>query len=213
MKLEGAIFDFDGTLLDSMGVWDTLGSDFLRLRGIAAKPGLDRALAPLTLSQAAEYLKENYPLAEPPEALVRQINELLAGYYRDTLKAKEGVPALLKRMEAHGVRMYLATATDRPLVEAALKRLKLNRYFSGLVTCAEAGAGKDRPDIYRTALSRLKTKRSRTVVFEDALHAVRSARTAGFRVAAVYDESAAPDSGEIRRLADWYLDNINDWKF
>ena len=109
------------------------------------------------------------------------------------------------------MRLALATATDRPLAEAALRRTGLLPYFSCLLTCSEVGAGKDRPDIYFAALAALSAKREETLVFEDAVHAIETAKAAGFAVAAVRDASMAAQAPRIRALADLYLDALNDF--
>ena len=212
MILKGAIFDLDGTLLDSMPLWDGLGAVYLRAKSLVPEPGLTEALAPLSLPQAARYLKDGYALRESPDEIMRQLNALIEDSYRHTLALKASAEPFLCRLRRENVRMCVATATDRPLVEAALNRLKIADYFCGIVTCEEAGAGKDRPDVYLKALSLLGTGLSQAVVFEDAPHAVETAKAAGFRVAAVFDESAARDREKIAAAADWYLDSLTDWK-
>ena len=114
-------------------------------------------------------------------------------------------------LKARGVRLALATATDRPLAEAALRRTGLLPYFSCLLTCSEVGAGKDRPDIYFAALAALSAKREETLVFEDAVHAIETAKAAGFAVAAVRDASMEAQAPRIRALADLYLDALSDF--
>lgn len=101
--------------------------------------------------------------------------------------------------------MYVATATDRPLAEAALKTVGIDGFFRGMITSQEAGQSKrEGPEIYERALRRLRSNKKDTVVFEDALHALRTAKAAGFRTAAVYDASE-PDQEEMRRLSDYYI--------
>ena len=106
--------------------------------------------------------------------------------------------------------MYVATATDRPLAEAALRHAGISDYVRGMVTVAEAGAGKESPEIFERALRRLRSHKRDTVVFEDALHAIRTAKNAGFRVAAVYDPSAEDDQEEIRASADYYIRSFEE---
>lgn len=106
--------------------------------------------------------------------------------------------------------MYVATATDRPLVEMALAHTGLRDYFRGIVTCAEAGAGKESPEVYERAMRRLRSGKKDTVVFEDALFAIRTAKAAGFRVAGVYDKVSQSDQEEIRRLSDYYIQSYEE---
>ena len=132
-------------------------------------------------------------------------------FYRRRVQAKPGVIPFLTLLRMEGAAMYVATNTDRPLAEAGLRRAGIDGFFRGLITCAEAGAGKgESPIVYEKALRRLGTPREATVVFEDALHAVRTAKAAGFRVCAVYDPSAEDEQAEIRTLADTYIRSFEE---
>lgn len=206
-----AIFDMDGTVLDSMPVWDTLGEDYLRSLGRPVPPGLRGVLAPLSMQQTASYLMDRCGVPGPAGRIIDEINALVADFYRNTAPAKPGAAELLSCLRARGVRLALATATDRPLAEAALRRTGLLPYFSCLLTCSEVGAGKDRPDIYFAALAALSAKREETLVFEDAVHAIETAKAAGFAVAAVRDASMEAQTPRIRALADLYLDALSDF--
>lgn len=204
MKVSGAIFDLDGTLLDSMPVWRTAGSRYLKSRGLSPAPGLDARLMRMSLRQAAETLIAEYALPEPPPAVMDGVNALIARFYREQAQPKPGAARLLEALRARGVPLCLATATDRPLVEAALRRCGLLDFFAAVFTCTEVGAGKDRPDIFEAARAFLGTPRAETWVFEDASHAARTARDAGFPVAAVYDP-AETDPAALRACARVYL--------
>ena len=99
-----------------------------------------------------------------------------------------------------------ATATHRRLTEKALKTAGIDHYFRGIVTSADAGNHKsESADIYEMAMRRLQSNKRDTVVFEDALHAIRTAKAAGFRVAGVYEATAEQDQPEIQRLCDYYI--------
>ena len=209
MCIQGAIFDLDGTLLDSMDVWETLGDRFLIQRGVVPPPNLRSVLKPMRLAQAIAYLKQQYGLPEPIPQLIREATALIEPDYQHHIPLKPTALPFLEGLRARNIPLYIATATDRPLVEAAMRRLHIDHYFSGLITCSEVGAGKDRPDVFLRALSLLGTTQAETIVFEDALHAVETATSAGFRVAAVYDPSAQTDADAIRALADWYLPDFD----
>lgn len=204
-SLRAAIFDLDGTLLDSMPVWDDLGEKYLLARGKTPRPGLRAELAPLSMVQTAEYLIAQYGISDSVPCIMDQINAMVEDFYLHAAPEKPGVRRLLDYLRAQGVPMCVATATDRPLVEGALERLGLLSYFSGILTCTEVGAGKDRPDIYWAALRHLGADQAHALVFEDALHAIETAKAAGFAVAAIEDESMAAHHERIRALADYYL--------
>ena len=187
-RIRGAILDMDGTLLDSMSIWEHFSSAYLRSRGITPPMGLDADIATYTLAEAAEYLRETFSLPETREEILLGFDRTVEGLYGEVLP-KPGARALLVTLREAGVPLVLATMTDRPVVERTLGRLGLLSFFERIFTCAEVGARKSSPDIYEIALSYLGTKREETAVFEDAWYAVKTALSAGFPTVAVYDES------------------------
>ncbi|MDD3346110.1 HAD family phosphatase [Oscillibacter sp.] len=210
MRLQSAIFDMDGTLLDSMHIWHELGPCMLYKQGITPTSDLHEKLKTMTLRQGAAYCKEAYGMPQSVEDIVSLIEEQIFDFYHNQVQAKPGVEKFLSLLKMEGVWMYVATATDRHLAEAALRHAGIDGYFRGIITCAEAGSGKSSPEIYERAMRRLQSNKKDTVVFEDALHAIQTAKAAGFRVCAVYDASAEEDQAEIRRLADYYLTSFEE---
>lgn len=207
MNLKGAIFDFDGTLFDSMSIWDTVGEDYLRSLGYVPEAGLPETLRTMSLRQSAAYMQEAYnlPLAVPE--IMEGINKTVEDYYFYITQPKPGVPEFLKKLKDQGVKMCVATATDRYQIEAALKRCHLEGYFSKIFTCTDVGYGKDEPHIFEVALAYLGTPKEDTLIFEDAYHAIQTTKRAGFHVVAVYD-SHEPHQAEIRELADHYIEHF-----
>ncbi len=211
MRLQSAIFDMDGTLLDSMHIWKDIGPNLLRAQGIEPAPDLREHLKGMTLREGAAYCRETYRLPQSVDEVITLIEDQVKGFYENEVEAKPGVKRLLSLLKIEGVWMYVATATDRHLAEKALRHAGILDYFRGIVTSSEAGVGKDEsPEIYERALRRLRSNKHDTVVFEDALHAIRTAKSAGFRVAAIYDPSAEEDQAEIRRLADYYYRSFEE---
>lgn len=209
MDFRYAIFDLDGTLLDSMPVWDHLGERYLLRRDREPRPDLREQIAAMDMRESADYLISTYALPVTPETLMREMNDMTLEAYRDCVQPKPGVPAYLAALRARGIRMSVATATDRPLVETALRRLGLLDCFDGIFTCTEVGKSKRHPDIYFAAMGAMGGTMDETMVFEDALHAIETAKAAGFAVTAVPDASAAKDEAAIRALADVWLGNFN----
>lgn len=205
--ITGAIFDVDGTLLDSMSIWDTVGEDYLRSIGYRPREDLNEAFKDMSLDQAARYYRTEYGVRLSVEEITAGVNAMLEDFYRHKAALKPGAGEFVRALSHCGVRLCIATATDRYLVEAALERCGVLSCFERIFTCGEVGHGKDEPDIFEAALRFLGTERSKTVVFEDALYAVQTAKEAGFRVAAVYDIHEKKQA-EVRRLADLYLENF-----
>ena len=207
MRIRGAIFDVDGTLLDSMFIWDTIGETYLRSIGYQPKENLNETFKNMSLRQAARYYQTEYGVTLSIDQIMDGVNAMLERYYRFEVPLKPGVAELLERLRQSGVKLCIATATDRHLVEAALDRCGVLSCFGEIFTCNEVGHGKDEPDIFEAALRFLGTRREETLVFDDALYAVRTAKEAGFSVAAVYD-SHEKAQDQIRMLADVYLEEL-----
>lgn len=214
--LKGAIFDFDGTLFDSMFVWDTAGETYLRSIGIEPEEDLQKALKSMSLLQSATYIREKYSIPLTVEEIMDGINRTVEDFYFHTVQPKEGVITFLEQMKAQGTRMCIATATERYQVEAALKRCGMDKFFSGIFTCTEVGHGKDKPVIFQKAMEHLQTTKADTAVFEDAYHAAKTAKAAGFITIAVYDSHENKQT-EIQAISDYFLENFADttifWKF
>ena len=202
--IKGAIFDLDGTLLDSMFIWDTIGEVYLRSLDIEPRENLAEAFKTFTLEQAAEYYREHYGVALSVNEIVDGVNEMVAKLYRTKVTLKDGVRDFLEALKSQGVKMCVATVTDRPIVEDVLNRLGIRDFFTEIFTCAEVGYNKETPHIYRAALKALGTKKDETVVFEDALHALMTAKNDGFPVAAVYDKHELRQT-EMKENSDYYI--------
>ncbi len=208
--IRGAIFDLDGTLLDSMGIWDTLGEEYLRSLGLEPKEEWKQAFQTFTLEQAARYCREHCGVALSVEEIVDGINHMAAEHYSKTIPLKPGAAEFLRKLKEHGVGMCVATVTDRPLAQAALERTGIRGYFSEIFTAASVGHGKDEPDIYRAALRHLGTGKAETVVFEDAFYALETAKADGFVTAAVFDAYEGNQAG-LKAAADYYMESYSDW--
>lgn len=216
MKIKCAVFDFDGTLFDSMFIWDTVGEKYLRYVGKKPKPSMREDVRALSLYQSACYFKREYSLSQSVEQIMDGINRTTEHFYTHEVLPKPGVVDFLKQMKKTGVHMCIATASERCQIEDALSRCKMEHFFDEIFTCSEVGHGKDEPVIFRKAMEHFGADRSNTVVFEDAFHAIRTAKADGFAVAAVFDNSEKRQS-EIRELSDCYIRDFKHtedfWKF
>ena len=214
--IEGIIFDFDGTLFDSMFIWDTAGEVYLRSMGKEPEADLQKVLKPMSLLQSAQYIREKYHIPLSVEDIMDGVNRTVEDFYFHTVEPKPGMVAFLEELHRRNIKMCIVTATDRYQVEAALQRCKMRHFFSEVFTCTEVGSGKDKPDIFRKATEYLKTERTTTAVFEDAYHAVYTAKQDGFLVVGVNDSHESRQQ-ELLHLADVYLSDYFDltsfWKF
>jgi HAD superfamily hydrolase (TIGR01509 family) len=213
LKISGVIVDLDGTILDSMGMWKDLGKRYLEVLGIRPEEGLSEKLAPMGIVEACEYLRAGYGLMISNEEIQEGILAMIEEGYTRTFELKPYASEFLEGLRDNGIKAVAATATDRRLAEAALERLGVLSLFSGLITEREAGATKKKPEIFLKALKMLGTPIGETAVFEDALHALRTAKNAGFITVAVEDEASNGEQKEIVRFADVYLETLADWRF
>ena len=207
--IKGAIFDLDGTLLDSMFIWDTIGEDYLRSLGKEPHEDLRQTFMSFTLEEAAEYYREHYGVTLSVKEIVDGVNTMVEDMYRTKVTLKSGVADYLAYLKENKVKMCVATVTDRYLVEETLERLGIRHFFSEIFTCGEVGFGKDKPVIYQKALELLATKKEETYVFEDLPFALKTAKEDGFRTVGIYDMHEASQS-ELKELADYYVLDFND---
>lgn len=211
MNIEAAIFDLDGTLTDSMYIWNQAPAQLVRQFGGQPPEDLARDLREMGRRKASEYMVQRFALRCTPEEVMQGVNDLVTEEYRLRVPMKRGADRLLYRLSLLKIPCCVATASEAFQAREALKRLDLWRYMRFALSCLQYGE-KTGPGIYLAAARRLGVKPEKTVVFEDALHAARTAKQAGFQVAAVYDPSAQDDQARLRELADWYLEDLNDWQ-
>jgi HAD superfamily hydrolase (TIGR01509 family) len=139
------------------------------------------------------------------EDIIKKISDMVADKYRYEIPLKEGVKEYLLYLKAQGVKMCVVTASERGYLQPCLERLGVYELFDFMLTCREAGKDKNTPDIYDIAREKLGSSIEETVVFEDALNAVCSAKRGGYRVCAIYDDSMSECVDEIKESCDKYI--------
>ncbi len=206
MKIKGVIFDADGTLFDSMPSWKNIGRRCLLSFGITGiEEDLDEILFKMSVDEACEYVRKRFCVPCEAEQIKAEVKRLLKGLYANEIPFKAGAEAFLKRLREMGIPMSVATAGERELLTSALKRYGVEKYFSAILTCDELKTDKTKPEIYYSAARIMKTKPEETLVFEDALYAIKTAKDAGFIVAGVEDETSLCHKENIISLADFYI--------
>lgn len=206
MKITGAIFDMDGTLLNSMDYWGLVADEYLKGLGIFPESDTCQFFLEQGMASWHKMCVEKYALSEPLEITKAKIYALMDTKYETEVDLKDGARELLDTLRDRGVKMCLATATDRASVEKILRRLGIDGYFSRIFTSSEVGEGKRKPLIYEKALEYLGTDKETTYVFEDAHYAIVTAHNAGFNVIGIYDRNVYESKEEIRSLCTYYLD-------
>ena len=205
-----AIFDMDGTLVDSMIYWKHLATEFLESKGVQTiSPDILERIKPMTMTESAALFIQEYSLSGTAESVAAEMNAMMDEHYRKDIPLKTGVQAYLEALHSRGITMCVASATAEDLMEACLTRLGVAKYFSFLLSCETVGAGKNRPDVYWESAKRLGAEPAEIAVYEDALYAAETAKRAGFYTVAVRDDSNQPHWETLTVLAD---EVIFDWQ-
>jgi len=211
MRLQSAIFDMDGTLLDSMPAWRGLLPSLLERTGAHAPFDVNERLKTMSAQEGAAFCRDVCGLTWSVDEIFHYFADEMAEFYRHQVQTKPGVPAFLERLHRQGVSMYVATATEGPLARIALESTGLLPYFQGVLTPDDVPVHKsDGPAIYLRAMECMGAAPEETLVFEDAVYAVRSAKSAGFRVVGVWDKIASAHEAEILTLTDCYIHSFDE---
>ena len=203
MDRKFAIFDMDGTLVDSMAYWCGLGREYLRGQGLDGPTARQvEDMKTMTMEESSAYIAQAYGLSFTPQQIAADMTQRMVRHYRTDVPLKPGVAAYLDKLKADGVRCCVASATDTPLIRDCLTRLGVADRFEFMLSCSDVGAGKSSPLVYLTAARMLGAEPRQVAVFEDALRAVHTARDAGFYVVGVYDAATKGQWPQVAALSD-----------
>lgn len=211
--IQGAIFDLDGTLLNSMDYWCSAPCTFFKNNGIEPPEDASRSFLESGMAWCYEEWSKKYPLNMDMPTMKDQIYKIMESHYEKDVGVKEGAIEMLEELYSRGVKMCLATATDHYIVDALVERLGLSKYFSKIFTCQDVGKGKRSPLIYEVALEFLGTPKEKTYVFEDAYYALVTAHENGFNTVGIYDKNVFVPVEKILPLCTYYLDENSKYKF
>lgn len=209
-NIQGAIFDLDGTLLDSLDVWQEVDAKFFAKRGIPMPENYLHIVKAMELFEAAIYTKTEFSLPEPPEMLVQEWRDMVKTAYAEHVCMKPFALEAIKRLHGLGIKLAIATSSARELFLPTLKRYGADSLFSAIAETGEAKRGKAFPDVYLLAAERLKLPPENCAVFEDILVGVKSANQGGFFTVAVYDPASARDRAALEKEANLYLTTLDE---
>lgn len=210
MNTKGIIFDLDGTLLDSMSIWENVDRDFLEENGAVYTRDVSEAVKKMTVFDSADYFKTKFSLGHSHEYIINRIEEMVSEKYFYSIPLKNGVYETIKKLYEKNIKMCVATATYNRLAEAALKRLEIYNMFEFVLSCSDVGAGKDKPNIFLKSAQKMNLKIEETAVIEDSLHCIETAKNAGFFTVGVFDTVSVNDWKKICEVSDEAVKNMKE---
>ena len=208
LPFRAAVFDLDGTVLDSTYVWEWVDQEFLSRRGLAVPEDYIDAVCAKSFGEAADYTIRRFGLSEEPEAVIAEWRRLARYQYEQRVTLKPGVREYLEELRHSGVRLAVASGLERSLAKPALERNGIAGLFDLFCYAGEVSRGKEYPDLYLHAARQLGLSPEACVMFEDVLPGVRSAKAAGMMVFGVADPYSERQRDAIRALADGFLESF-----
>lgn len=179
-----SIFDVDGTILDSMEVWNTLASQYVQSLGMVPEKNLDEIVSDMSLEQSATYLKNHYKINKQEERIISEVLNFISDFYEYEVNLMPGFKEFISHYDSINV---IGTSCDEELVKIALNRLAVLNYFEDIITCSKVNKSKNDPDFYLACAQVLKQRPEDIVVLEDADYCIDVARKVGFKVIKIKD--------------------------
>lgn len=179
-----SIFDVDGTILDSMEVWNTLASQYVQSLGMVPEKNLDEIVSDMSLEQSATYLKDHYKINKQEERIISEVLNFISDFYEYEVNLMPGFKEFISHYDSINV---IGTSCDEELVKIALNRLAVLNYFEDIITCSKVNKSKNDPDFYLACAQVLKQRPEDIVVFENADYCIDVARKVGFKVIKIKD--------------------------
>ncbi|SFD43192.1 HAD family hydrolase [Clostridium uliginosum] len=206
--IKGAIFDLDGTLVDSMWVWEQIDIDYLKEKGYLMPGDLKNEILHLSFSQTALYFKNRFQIEDSLDDILNTWHNMAFNHYSNDVKLKKGAKKFLQLLKKSGIKIGLATSNSTPLLKACLENNEIFHYFDAITTTDETSQGKDQPDVYLLAAKKLGVEPNKCIVFEDILPAIQGAKSAGMKVVAVKDNLSIHSEEELTKYADKYINSF-----
>lgn len=210
-NFDAAIFDMDGTIMDSLGIWERIDYDFLeKKRGIKVPEDYVHAIGAMSFQEIADYTKNRFSLPDTPEELMQEWTDMAIYEYSHNVKVKPYVREYMEYLKKNGKKIVLCTSSPEHFFIPALKNNKIYDLFDAFANTCEAGEGKNSTKVFLLAAAKVKTPPERCIAFEDVLSAAKSAKKAGMYVCGVYDERSRHYTEELRALCDMYITGFNE---
>ena len=205
MEFEAAIFDLDGTLLNSMDIWEQIDITFLKKRHLSVPADYVTEICARSFEEAAQYTIDLFDLSENVGNIIEEWNDMAAYEYAHNVTLLPYALDYLLHLKAHGIKLAVATGLSKELFLPCLENNSILGMFDTLCSTDEVAHGKEFSDVFELAAGRLQVVPQRCIVFDDVLPAIKSAKQANMIVCGVYNKYSAMHRAEIERLADYYI--------
>lgn len=203
--IKAVIFDFDGTLADSMWMWPSIDEDYLKKFGIECPETLHTELEGKSPNECAKYFQEKFNINESEEAMMDAWNEMAAYNYEHKVFLKPGIESFLKKLKENGIKIGIGSSNFKELVVSALKNNGVLEYIDSIHVSSEVAAGKPAPDIYKLTAEDLGVKPGECLVFEDIVQGLLAGKRAGMKTVAVFDECSSEKQELNKEMCDYYI--------
>ena len=204
---EAVIFDLDGTLVDSMWMWNSIDQEYLDRFEIQLPRDLQAQIEGMSFTETAGYFKKRFQLKDSIEQIKADWNQLAWDKYKTEVPLKTGVFEFLTHCKQLGLKMGIATSNSIELVNSIIKVHELDQFIQIVRTSCDVSKGKPSPDIYLLVASQLQVQPERCLVFEDIIPGIQAGKAAGMSVCAVEDPYSANQREEKKKLADYYIED------
>lgn len=207
---EAVLFDMDGTLIDSMWVWNSVDIDFLKRYNEPVPETLKADIEGMSYYQTAEYFKNRFRLSESLDEIINIWDYMALEKYKNEVPVKEGVLRFIETLSDRDIPMAICTSNSRFLTLAVLEKYPVLKKINLIVTSDEVTEGKPAPTIYLTAAKGLKVNPCKCLVFEDLPNGIMAGKNAGMKTCTIDDDFSKAQIGKKIELADYYIHDYND---
>ena len=209
-EINAVIFDMDGTLIDSTGLWHEIDKMFFAKRNMDLPKDYAQKIVHLGLRKAAELTKELYGIKETPDEIILEWRQMSLDMYRNDVELKPGALDILNLFKNAGLKLSIATANDEELYMPCIERLGIGKYFDYIADVNSSKEGKNSAKIYLDLTEKMNSKPENTLVVEDMPTCIKTVHDAGFITVAVYDEASEKFDDEKRSNSDLFINNFNE---
>ena len=209
-EINAVIFDMDGTLIDSTGLWHEIDMLFFAKRGMELPKDYAQKIVHLGLRKAAELTRELYGVKETPDEIIHEWRQMALDMYHNDVELKPGAIALLETLKSNGLKLAIATANDAELYMPCIMRLGIGDYFDFIADVNSSKEGKNSAKIYLDLTEKMNSKPENTLVLEDMPTCIKTVYDAGFVTVAVADKASEKFDEDKKTNSHLFINNFQE---